>query len=255
MGKLRFIDLSVPIEAVPSEFVVPEIEHEDHVKGANLMKWVFGAEDSDLPDGLGWANDTLKLQTHTGTHLDAPWHYFPTAEGKKAKTIDEVPLEWCFSDGVVLDMRHKPDGSVITVDDVREALGKINYEIKPFDIVLIMTGVDKYWGTPEYLNKGSGMGRESTIWLCDQCVKIMGIDSWGFDRPFVSIKEEFEKTRNKKILWEAHFAGMEREYCHIEKLANLDKIPKPFGFKVACFPVKITGASAGWCRPVAIIEE
>ncbi len=82
----------------------------------------------------------------------------------------------------------------------------------------------------------------------------MGIDSWGFDRPFVSIKEEFEKTRDKKILWEAHFAGREREYCHIEKLANLDKIPKPFGFKVVCFPVKITGASAGWCRPVAIIE-
>ena len=255
MGKLRFIDLSVPIEAVSSEFVVPEIEHEDHVKGAGLMKWVFGAEDSDLPDGLGWANDNLKLQTHTGTHLDAPWHYFPTAEGKRAMTIDETPLEWCFSDGVVLDMRHKPDGSVITVDDVREALGKISYEIKPFDIVLIMTGVDKYWGTPEYLNRGSGMGRESTIWLCDQGVKIMGIDSWGFDRPFVSIKEEFEKTGNKKILWEAHFAGREREYCHIEKLANLDKIPKPFGFKVACFPVKITGASAGWCRPVAIIEE
>lgn len=55
MGKLRFVDLSVPIEAVPSEFVVPEIEHEDHVKGAGLMKRVFGVEDSDLPDGLGWA--------------------------------------------------------------------------------------------------------------------------------------------------------------------------------------------------------
>jgi len=49
MGRLRIIDLSVPIEAVPSEFVIPEIEHEDHKKGANLMKWVFGVEDSDLP--------------------------------------------------------------------------------------------------------------------------------------------------------------------------------------------------------------
>ncbi|MGQ9723629.1 MAG: cyclase family protein [Candidatus Jordarchaeum sp.] len=92
--------------------------------------------------------------------------------------MDEVPLEWCFSDGVVLDMRHKPDGSVVTVDDVKATLKKINYNIKPFDIVLIMTGVDKYWGTTDYLNKGCGMGRESTIWLCDQGVKIMGIDSW-----------------------------------------------------------------------------
>ncbi|MEM2134898.1 MAG: cyclase family protein, partial [Candidatus Jordarchaeaceae archaeon] len=174
MGRLRFIDLSVPIEAVPSEFVLPEIVHEDHKKGAELMKLVFGAGDSDLPDGLGWANDTIKLQTHTGTHLDAPWHYFPTSEGKKSKTIDEIPLEWCFSDGVVLDMRHKPDGSVITVEDIKNALNKIKYKIKPLDIVLIMTGVDKYWGTPEYLNRGCGMGRESTIWLCDQGVKIMG---------------------------------------------------------------------------------
>jgi len=71
----------------------------------------------------------------------------------------------------------------------------------------------------------------------------------------VSIRGEFEKTGDKSIIWEAHFAGREREYCHIEKLANLDKIPKPFGFKVACFPIKITGASAGWCRPVAIVEK
>jgi len=178
LGKLMFIDLSVPIEAVPSEFVLPEIVHEDHRMGADLMKMVFGAVDSDLPDGLGWANDTLKLQTHTGTHLDAPWHYFPTTGGgKRARTIDEIPLEWCFSDGVVLDMRRKPDGSVVTVEDVEKALSKIRYKIKPFDIVLIMTGVDKYWGTPEYLNKGCGMGRKSTIWLCDQGVKVMGIDS------------------------------------------------------------------------------
>ena len=41
----------------------------------------------------------------------------------------------------------------------------------------------------------------------------------------------------------------------MEKMCNLDKIPKPFGFKVSCFPVKIKSASAGWVRPVAIIEE
>ncbi|MEM2146252.1 MAG: cyclase family protein, partial [Candidatus Jordarchaeaceae archaeon] len=52
-----------------------------------------GAGDSDLPDGLGWANDTIKLQTHTGTHLDAPWHYFPTSEGKKpAKFVFHLSL-------------------------------------------------------------------------------------------------------------------------------------------------------------------
>jgi hypothetical protein len=49
--------------------------------------------------------------------------------------------------------------------------------------------------------------------------------------------------------------GRKKEYCHIEKMANLDKVPKPFGFKVACFPVKISKAGAGWCRAVAILEQ
>ena len=82
----------------------------------------------------------------------------------------------------------------------------------------------------------------------------MGIDSWGFDRPFVKIVEEYNETGDASIIWEAHYAGIEKPYCHLEKLANLDLLPS-HGFKVACFPVKITGASAGWCRPVGIVTE
>lgn len=46
-----------------------------------------------------------------------------------------------------------------------------------------------------------------------------------------------------------------KEYCQIEKLANLDQIPRPHGFYVSCLPVKIAGASAGWCRAVAMVPE
>jgi cyclase len=51
------------------------------------------------------------------------------------------------------------------------------------------------------------------------------------------------------------FAGITREYCQIEKLANLDQIPSPTGFSVSCLPVKIARASAGWCRAVALVPE
>ena len=215
----------------------------------------LGCTEKDLPKGLGWANDTVTLISHAGTHVDAPWHYFPTSEGKRARTIEEMPLEWFYHDGVVLDMRHKPRGSGITVDDLQKALAKINYTIKPWDIVMIQTGADKYWGEAEYFNAGCGMTKASTLWLIDQGVKVMGIDAWGWDRPFWAIKEEFEKTGDGSILWQAHWAGIDKEYCHIEKLANLDKLPKPFGFTVACFPVRLTGGSAGWSRVVAIIED
>jgi len=249
----RVIDLSVPMEPNPAQPV--EVTHHPHSEGAPAMARIFGCKESDLPGGMGWAVDTLTMSTHAGTHVDAPWHYTPTSEGKKARTIDQMPLEWYYGNGVVLDMRHKPRGSAVTVDDFQEALRKIDYTLKPGDIVLVQTGTDRYWGKPEYANEGCGMTRESTLWLIEQGVRVMGTDAWGWDRPFWAIREEFEKTGDRSILWGGHFAGIEKEYCHIEKLANLDKLPRPYGFKVACFPTNVAGGSAGWARVVAIIEE
>jgi hypothetical protein len=55
--------------------------------------------------------------------------------------------------------------------------------------------------------------------------------------------------------WPAHFAGITREYCQIEKLANLERIPRPHGFCVSCLPVNIAAASAGWCRAAALVPR
>lgn len=251
----KLIDLSIKIEPAPGpEHQLLQIKHEEHHETAEYMMKRFQCRREDLPKGLGWANDYVTLGTHVGTHIDAPWHYHPTSEGKRAKTIDEVPVEWFYGDGVVIDMRHKKPGELITVSDLEEALDKISYRIKPFDIVLIMTGVNKLWGTLDYWSKFPGLGRESTLWLCEQGVKVMGTDSAGWDRPFAAIVEEFKRTGDSTIIWGAHFAGIEKEYCQIEKLTNLDLLP-PFGFKIACFPIKVLGGSAGWVRPVAIIEE
>jgi kynurenine formamidase len=254
----RFVDLSISIEAsLPSDppMMIPEIDYVDHTEGAEQMKDFFpGLEKEQLPGGFGWALEFIRLTTHSGTHLDAPYHYHPTMDrGKPSLTIDEIPLEWCFSDGVVLDFRHKADGERITAEDVKKELDRIGYKIKPLDIVLVQTGADEAWGTPQYLVKGAGMDRESTLYLVDQGVKVVGIDAWSWDRPLPFLAEEFKRTGDPKVIWEAHFAGIEAGYCHMEKLTNLSAIGKPHGFTVCCFPVKIKGASAGWARPVAIV--
>ena len=44
-------------------------------------------------------------------------------------------------------------------------------------------GADKFWGQQEYLVKGAGMTRESTLYLLDRGVKVVGIDAWSWDRP------------------------------------------------------------------------
>jgi kynurenine formamidase len=55
--------------------------------------------------------------------------------------------------------------------------------------------------------------------------------------------------------WESHLLGREKEYCQIERLANLDALPRPTGFTVAAFPCKLERASAAWTRVVAIFED
>ncbi len=252
MGR-RFVDLSDTLVNGKCEPLPHEIKYIDHAQGAKQAAEHFGLDPSDFPDAKAWSVEMVNLCTHSGTHVDAPYHFGPVSGGKPAKTVDEIPLEWCYGDGVVLDFSDRPAGYLITVDDVLEALAKINYRIKPLDIVLIRTDVWKKFGEPGYHNEHPGMSEEATLWLIDQGVKMMGIDAWGWDRPFHVMADEYRQGVKGK-LWAGHFAGKIKEYCHIEKLTNLDKLP-PVGFRVACFPVKIKAASAGWARVVAIFED
>ena len=83
------------------------------------------------------------------------------------------------------------------------------------------------------------MSREATKFLVESGVKIIGIDCYSLDRPFMAMVKQYYRTNDKKCLWPAHFYGREKEYCHIERLTNLDKIPMNYGFKFCCFPIKI----------------
>lgn len=256
----QIIDLSMPIEeGLPSDpgAMSPRIESMDHAGGAEQMLQFFpGLKKAHLPRGLGWALESLHLTTHSGTYLSAPFRVHPFMDGgRPALTIDQIPLDWCFSDGVLLDFSLKPDGDRISRADVEAKLKQIGYTLKPLDIVLIRTGADAHWGQPSYVVKGAGMTRESTLYLLDRGIKVVGIDSGSWDRPLPYLVKEFHRTGDPAVIWEAHFAGIDKGFCHLEQLTNLGRIPKPFGFKVACFPVKIKGASAGWTRAVAIVDQ
>jgi kynurenine formamidase len=226
-----------------------------NIKG--LLAYLMGKriiKPSDEPDGEFLSLEMVYCSVHTGTHVDAPFHFGTACEGKPAKKIADLPLDWFFQDGVVLDLTHKKPAEVITQDDLAAGLKKIGYTLKPKDIVLLHTGADKHFGSKEYQRQFCGVSAEALEWLWGQGIKVIGIDALGFDRPYPAMFKDFLTTKNKAVLWPAHFCGRNKEYAHIERLANLDKLPKPYGFKVACFPVKIKDAGASFARVVAIVE-
>jgi kynurenine formamidase len=252
---IRIVDLSSSIEASPPDvpaFQRTAVEFVSHDGGADEIDQLFGVPRDLLRDGEGWTRETLTLGTHNATHVDAPWHYNSTIDGRRAETIDELPLEWFFGPGVVADFTATADGEVITAAQMSAALEAAGHELSAGDIVLVRTGRDAFYAEPDYIARGPGVSAEATRWLYDRGVRVMGIDAWGWDRPLHLQAEDALRERRTGIFWEAHQVGL--RYSQIERLVGLGGLP-PTGFKVACFPLRVVGASAAPARVVAIFDE
>jgi kynurenine formamidase len=253
------IDLSVPLQegirSDPDGFL-PRIERVLHKEGAQQLAACFpGLDPSELPGQEGWAVEFVRMSTHSGTHMDAPFHYRSHQDdGRPALTIDQIPLDWCIGPGVKLDFRHLPDGHVVSAAEIDEELLRIGHTLRSGDIVLVNTAAGARYGQDDFLDRGCGMGRDATLHLTRHGVRLVGTDAWSWDAPFCYTRERFDKTHDMSLIWEGHFAGSTMPYCQLEKLANLDRLP-PHGFEVIALPIKVARASAGWARPMAIINS
>ena len=252
----QIVDLSLPLEndrAWAPWWARNQVKYQNHQFGKKVIRLLFGLPAKYLKTGLGWANDVIKLSTHGTTHVDAPWHYSPVCEGQPARTIDQMPLDWFYGPGLVLDIRHLDESSAASQRDIEQGLEKIGHQLRPGDIVLIRTGNDQRWGKREYYSRGPGVSAEATRWLLDQGIRLTGIDAWGWDAPLKEQAKRAKQANRDDLFWEAHFVGIEKEYCHIERLANLDQLPVK-GFTAIAFPLKVKNGSAGPARVAALLN-
>ncbi len=229
-----------------------EIDYLTHEMTARRLALRLGIDLKELPGGgLFGAEEHVDFHTHFCTHVDAPAHYGVTIEGRPARTIDQVPLEWLFHDGVMLDFSHKASSDSISVHDLAAALCRINYELKPWDIVMTRVGAeDVFLEDPSAGQHGTGLSGEAVYWLSGRGVRITGTDSQSQDLPSSLMTARF-KAGDRIAYFPVHRAGGMLQYLHIEKLFGLKTLPGPTGYQVAAFPVKVEGGSGAWARPVA----
>ncbi|MEU7181107.1 MULTISPECIES: cyclase family protein [Streptomyces] len=259
---MRIVDISSAVDAsawepdpVAHEVLTPR---DGAVHMSEQMRRRFGTEfdPDELPDGEFLSLDRLSLTSHTGTHVDAPSHYGSRAlygDGRP-RDIDELPLEWFYGPGVLLDLS-RYEGPTAGVRQIEREITRISRTPQPGDIVLLHTGASAWAGTQRYFTDFVGLDGPAVHLLLDFGVRVIGTDAFSLDAPFGATIERYRETGDRTVLWPAHVAGRSREYCQIERLANLTALPNSHGFHIACFPVKIAGAGAGWARAVAFVDE
>jgi kynurenine formamidase len=251
---VRIIDLSHAIEPSPEglpDFLRTDVSYGSHEEGAAEFEKLLDVPRRLLRDEEGPAGERLSIGTHATTHLDAPWHYNSTIRGERAETIDELPLDWFFGPGVVVDATRREDGDALTREDMERGVADAGHKLSPGDIVLVHSGRDAFYHERDFMWRGPGVTADATRWLFDNGVRVMGIDAWGWDAPLDRQAKEAIERDEPGILWAAHQCDL--PYSQIERLTNLGALP-PTGFTVACFPLKIKGASAAPARVVALLD-
>jgi kynurenine formamidase len=234
--------------------LVPKIHYASPAgEGAEIVCQAYGCSHEDLPDGEGWGTESIELASHTGTHVDAPLHYGTRCEGQPSRTITDIAIGELFCDAIVLDVRGMAaPGEAIPVDGLRAALAKVGAPVTPGSAVLLRTGQEAYNLSQSEFFTYPGMTREGTLYLASLGAKILGTDALGWDRPINLMKAVFQRTRNRKDIWDGHFAGRDREIFIVQQLVNLAALPAS-GFKVAFFPIKLARCSAAPARVVAFL--
>ena len=173
----------------------------------------------------------LTFSTHVGTHIEVPYHYL-----KEGKDISTFPIEKLIGEAIVVDFSHKKVGEAIDEKD----LELYQNEIKEGDIVLIRTGLSKFYRTSK-AHERPYITEEAINWLIEKRIHCLGVDCSGIE----------PKGLDYQINHEALFKN---DIPLIESLTNLNQLRKD---RVLLFvlPVAIKNIEAFPVRVIAIEES
>ena len=193
-----------------------------------------GHADTQRPGGVSSHTSIIITGDHAGTHIDSTLHFNPRGE-----SAEKIPLDVVYGPATALDLSHKKAKDPVSADEVAGTLEKHGIDPRSLKVLLFRTGASDIYQKPEYFDHYLEFQRDTVNWMLDHGIKTFGVDASTIDH-----------AQNRAT----HMLVREREYYHIENLANVDQvIGKRFTF--IGFPLKLRGASASPIRAVAVFPD
>ena len=192
----------------------------------NLIPWENIKED-------GYNLELLFLSSHTGTHMDAPYHFL-----EKGAKIHEISLKKLVSEAALIQSR-KGSGESITKTDIQK-FEKKSGKIDGFSSVIFQTGWQRNLQKKYYFTKNPGLSVSAAKYLASKKISLVGIDSPSIDL-------------GKDAKFSVHQIFSKKGILIVENLANLDKI-KSSKFHLVVLPLKLKNTTGSPVRAIAFVE-
>ena len=227
------INVKIDLSPIPTNFVEPI---DLTLEISNKLPSFPG---SPRPQFISWADkksdgynlELIFLSSHTGTHLDAPYHFI-----EKGIKIDKIPLDRLITSAILCNIRKGPN-MPITRTDIASFEAR-NGKIQPNSAVIFGTGWSKNLSRKDYFTKNPGLSASAAKYLSEKRISLVGIDSPSIDL-------------GKDSKFSAHHVLLKSGILILENLCNLDKIQRT-GFMLIVLPLKIKDATGSPVRAVAI---
>jgi len=181
----------------------------------------------------GYNSELLFLSSHTGTHLDAPYHF-----QEKGEKIHEISLKRLVSSAILVKSRKKGN-QPITKTDIQK-FEKKHGKIPSGSSIIFWTGWQKMIKNTSYFVRNPGLSTAAAKYLVSKKINLVGTDSPSIDL-------------GKDKRFPVHHIFSKNNILIVENLTNLEKI-RASKFHFVVLPLKLKGATGSPVRAIAFVE-
>ncbi|MGX9132950.1 cyclase family protein [Rummeliibacillus sp. JY-2-4R] len=181
----------------------------------------------------GYASKTIIMSDHSGTHLDAPYHFF-----KDGLTVEDIPIEATMGNAVRIDVSHKAVYEPVTREMIEKVVEDKNIIIKEHDIVLFRCWQGEW--NAEGFHDCMSLDASVAEWVLDHHIKAIGLDL-----PNADINSNMQRT--------VHLELLSRNIMIMENIVNLEKLSQDRFYFIGT-PLNLKGLTGSPIRAIAIEE-